>query len=59
MNRFEKIKNMNLEQMADFIMKEIDCDCQLCAWQRYDGCEKRGSCFEGHVAFLKEECEEE
>lgn len=52
MTNFEKIKNMTVEEMVEFIIYEHSCDCCNCADD--DDC-KGLKCREGVREWLKQE----
>lgn len=56
---FEKIKEMNIEEMADMIYKNVTYDCDFCVYE-HPSCRKkyRGvPCVKGIKAWLESEAE--
>ena len=36
MNRFDKLKSMKLEEMADYLNKNVSTPCSVCAYEEDD-----------------------
>ena len=36
MNRFDKLKSMKLEEMADYLHKNVSAKCSVCAYEEDD-----------------------
>ena len=55
MTNYEKIKQMTVEEMADFIILKDDCEC--CHYADDDACDKF-ECRDGIKAWLEQEADE-
>ena len=56
---YEKIKNMNIDEMARMIKDEMMCQCRFCIYSK--DClgtdYQRTRCFDGIKQWLEQECE--
>ena len=60
MNNFEKIKQMNIDEMAKFILNSASCST-YCKYiqEPIASCKKKNNCINGIKQWLEQESEEE